>query len=73
MARARSFKHPKKGFSGRVNGVEFVDGVGEATGKAQAFWLERHGFKAVDGGSTVGPVSTEPVAPDVSAPDEAAT
>lgn len=42
---ARTVTHPKKGFTGRVVGVDFVDGVAEVVGKARLFWFQRHGYK----------------------------
>lgn len=67
MLRTRHFKHPKKGFSGRVNGIEFVGGVAEVTGKAQVFWLERHGFRPVDAPAAEDPTPTEDDASDQAA------
>lgn len=37
--------HPDEGFSGTVNGVEFVDGVGHAERADLVFYFQRKGYR----------------------------
>lgn len=48
MARAKFIHHPETGFSGRVGGVKFVDGIAEVEGRARLFWFQRHGYTITD-------------------------
>lgn len=43
---------PVKGFTGKVAGVAFADGVGETTDPAALAYFERHGYK-IDTGAEV--------------------
>lgn len=38
---------PVKGFTGKVAGVQFTDGVGETTDTAALAYFERHGYTLV--------------------------
>lgn len=56
---------PVKGFTGKVAGVQFTDGVGETTDTAALAYFERHGYDIVPDFSTPDPEPFDPSAHSV--------